>query len=246
MAIASRSALRPAVGRREQIGELRETRGSFRDRGAIGVNRDQPAAAGDRADVAGEVLHFVADRRPVERALMGVRQHRRPVHDHRRAELERALHRDGLARTVREHPGDRVGERAADGSYSRCPNRNPTSGRRAAASSAASPTGPIDVLNRYLPRCTMAASVPAAGRSADWMRASVWYCVGSSPDTSTIGDVPREEVHDVGAGVGRVEHDAARILAADRVVRVVLADLRRILQLNPDDVARVAGIERAD
>jgi hypothetical protein len=50
---------------------------------------------------------------------------------------------------------------------------------------ACRPSGPIALLKSCFPRWTIASSVPAAGRSADWMRAIVRYKVGSSPEMST-------------------------------------------------------------
>ena len=74
--MASRSALRPVFATGMRSGTCAETRHAFG-----GCRQDQTSAAGHRPDVPREVLHLVADGRPVERPLMRFREQGRAVLD---------------------------------------------------------------------------------------------------------------------------------------------------------------------
>src|SRR6476620_7358155 len=121
--MASRSALRPpfAVGRRwGRCARPAVPSGTAEPLASI---LTRPPPSGDGADVAGEILDFISNGGPVQRALMRVGQRWRAIHDLRRAELERAFHRDRLPRTVSEHPGDRVGQPTRVTAVARAPPR---------------------------------------------------------------------------------------------------------------------------
>ena len=114
---------RPVLARAERDREAARDRRPFRHGGAIGIDPDQPAAAGDGADVALKscTSSRTADQfsaRWCESGSAGA-----PFTITAAPNVERALHRDRLARAVGEHPRHACRSGRSGGSCSRCPSR---------------------------------------------------------------------------------------------------------------------------
>ena len=115
---------------------------------------------------------------------MRVGQLGRAVFDHGLAEGEGALHRDGLARAVCEHPRHAVGQGLGMAAVARAPAEVRHQSRRplGIVLRAHRPDGCVEEVLAALDDLGLA---PGSGKCGRGMRTSVLYLVGSFPEIST-------------------------------------------------------------
>ena len=172
---------------------------------------------------------------------MRIGKHRRAVLDDRVTERESILHRDRLPRSIGEHPCDAVVQTIDMTAIARAPTevRHTTRRAQGIGRGAFRADRRVEELLASLHDRIHRARRRQSRRLNPRQRRVLGRVVPRDVDHR---DVARYEVHDIGARVCGVQDEAARILAADDVLRVVLCDLRRILEFDAHDAA---GIQSA-
>ena len=156
---------------------------------------------------------------------MRIGQNRCAIRDRRRAELKRALHRDRLPRPIGEHPRHRVGQRIRVAAVAGPPPGVGHPARRAYRVRLTSfrPDRGVEQILAAVRDPRIGAGRRQIGRLHSRERPVELRIISRDVDD---GDVAREKVHDVSAGVVRVQDDAARVVSANRVVGIGQVDCR--------------------